>query len=914
MRIHAVSIRNYRLHRSQRIDFDPSRTLIGGPNESGKSTLIEAMHRALFLKAKGNTEHHRCMQSSVHVGHPEVELVFESGGITYELKKRFGSSGSVSLASAVGALSGDAAEGELARLLGVEAGATGKVVAAQWSHLWVWQGAAGDDPTDCATAQREGLLRRLQQMGSAAAFQSDRDTRVANHFAELKERIYVQSGKPKAGSDLDRAERAAAAALEELAGAAARVQKLDSAAADLDEASRRLLTCTASLAGLEKQQDETEAKAKQLMELRQQEAGQVASVKAALARHALLDAAQRQILTARGDIAAMEASLQPKEEAITQLEAVGNDARNRADTADAAARAAGEAVRAARSRHSLAVAYAALYEKTEAHARLTEKAGRVAALRSDLAAQAELLAKLPKVDKTKLHRLQKLELDGSNALAGLRAMAAGIAVLASDHPVLAGDRVVDVGQEQILTEATEVRIGGTIRLRIQPGGGTGLAEARKAEADARVALAALLDSLGILSVREAIEALASRDATASRIGTVQAQLDGMDAGDVDADLQRAANELTATRAAAERLAGLVSGFQIPERREESISLAKALEKALVESEGRESDAAAARASGFKSLESAVRALQEKRAETEQQRLKLHGMRAQLDLLLATHGDDTARELALAECRSAGGSAQSLLKITTDAIVALQPELLEGDRARVARAIKAGNEERSEARSRIAVAKAALQSDGSHDPAATLAVAEARARSAGEQLRAVQRRSEGIALLDRMFREEQGSLARKFTQPLAERISGYLQCLFGAGVGALVELEDSEFKKLRLARPGFGPSPYDFSTLSGGAKEQTAAAVRLAMAEVLAADHGGCLPVVFDDAFAYSDPDRVTQLQRMLDLAAARGLQVIVLSCNPADYASLGAKTHILRPERIAASRENGVRASREPEA
>jgi hypothetical protein len=68
-----------------------------------------------------------------------------------------------------------------------------------------------------------------------------------------------------------------------------------------------------------------------------------------------------------------------------------------------------------------------------------------------------------------------------------------------------------------------------------------------------------------------------------------------------------------------------------------------------------------------------------------------------------------------------------------------------------------------------------------------------------------------------------------------------------------------------------------------------------MAEVLAEEHGGCLPVVFDDAFTNSDPDRVQKLQRMLDLAAVRGLQVIVLSCNPSEYTGLGAKTVTLAP-------------------
>lgn len=77
------------------------------------------------------------------------------------------------------------------------------------------------------------------------------------------------------------------------------------------------------------------------------------------------------------------------------------------------------------------------------------------------------------------------------------------------------------------------------------------------------------------------------------------------------------------------------------------------------------------------------------------------------------------------------------------------------------------------------------------------------------------------------------------------------------------------------------------------KERRLAAVRLAIAELLAVDHDGSLPIVFDDAFAYSDPDRVSTLQRMLDLGASRGLQVIVLSCNPSDYAGLGARSVVL---------------------
>jgi hypothetical protein len=112
----------------------------------------------------------------------------------------------------------------------------------------------------------------------------------------------------------------------------------------------------------------------------------------------------------------------------------------------------------------------------------------------------------------------------------------------------------------------------------------------------------------------------------------------------------------------------------------------------------------------------------------------------------------------------------------------------------------------------------------------------------------------------------------------------------------VTLGDDGFTGLQLVRPTQGGGAVPFDSLSGGTREQVAAGVRLAMAEVLAADHNGCLPVVFDDAFAYSDPERVQTLQRMLDLAASRKLQIIVLTCNPSDYAALGASQTLLSVE------------------
>jgi len=48
----SVTVRNYRVHKELTVRFGPGLTVIAGPNESGKSTLVEAIHHALFLRSR----------------------------------------------------------------------------------------------------------------------------------------------------------------------------------------------------------------------------------------------------------------------------------------------------------------------------------------------------------------------------------------------------------------------------------------------------------------------------------------------------------------------------------------------------------------------------------------------------------------------------------------------------------------------------------------------------------------------------------------------------------------------------------------------------------------------------------------------------------------------------------------------
>lgn len=895
MRILSVKLRNYRLHRDLRVEFDQARTVIGGPNETGKSTLVEAVHRALFLPAKGNKSLHRAMESTVHGGAAKVELAFDSDGVTYLLTKNFGTNGNVTLAPSNGlAVTGDAAESLLASVLGVETGIAARATAAQWAHLWVWQGHAANDPSKHATEQQDGLLQRLQKIGGAAVLQSELDTRVANHVAEVADLTYRQDGSPRAGSALERAVTQCARAEEELKSARDRVCMLDQTAVDLERDLRELEAVGVSLAELEKQDEVTAAKARELGEWRLKEAEQSRGLEAVVDKLRASEIANRLIGKTRAERRDLEERLKPQREAISQAELAGRVARDKAETAEAAWRTATEAARAERNRRALAAAYVALFEKSEVHAKLCESEGIAASHRRELSALAQQSAVLPQIDKATLNKVHRFQMECSNASGAVQAMATGLQLIAADKPVKVDGGSLKVGQMQILTEDSEVRIGAGICLLVQPGGGISLAKARQDAAAAQQKLQDLLDGLGLRSADEASEAHYRLNDLASRTKAVEGTLDGMEAESLAEAIQDSQGGVATLQGDVRRLEALASDLTAPSSHAAAIELAKQLEKRLNAAEDLESECRSANDCCVEERETADEELRRLQEEIEQGQHRLRDMEAQLTVLLAQHGDDMARAEALADYQAAKDLAHSRLKATTDAITVLQPELLEDDRVRIERAIKAKHGEQGDLRLQVRVSQAALRSDGSEDPAAKLASATARAHAAGKHRDIVERRAQAIALLSSLFQQEQGKLARQLTQPLADRMSGYLQCIFGAGTEAQVELNSDGFGGLRLARPAAGTAPFAFETLSGGTREQTAAAVRLAMAEVLAADFGGCLPVVFDDAFAYSDPVRVGLVQRMLDLAANRGLQVIVLTCNPADYAALGAKSVALR--------------------
>jgi hypothetical protein len=897
MHLESIVVRHYRLHRECRVDFDAARTLIGGPNESGKSTLIEAAHRALFLRATTGGEARRSMVSLRHGGHPEVELHFAARGRRWRMLKRFsGPSGTATLTEDGGASwSGDEAEEKLSELLGVELIA-GRRVVEQWAHLWIRQGFALGDPTVHATAQRDELLARLQSEGGAAAVQSDIDRRVAGAVAREHAELFRDNGEPRAGSALATAQEEEEAASGALAAARMGCERLERAANDFASADSAIAEAQQARKQVEPQQREVEEKLARVAALRGDEQMQSAAASAAADKCADAEKADAQLRRLRAESEQLARALAPLEEEMTRSAQAEADRRRSDAEAEAAWQQASEAVRAARQRTELAAAHLQRIERTAACERLAQRREQVRALETEVTALEAALAQTPPVTAKKLSALQKLESQLAQATAARDAMATGLELLATDAPVRLGGRVLTAGDTQILTEDTELTIGGKVRLRLRPGGGSSLAEAREQVRTASDALRAELDRLGLASVEAAATAQARRQQIESALKTKSAQLAAHGAETIEKELAAAEQERTAAEAGVQRRTALGADFAAPASLDAARARQSECAQQLAESGRCESLAAAERKAAASQLREASARLEAQRQSVQERKHEATRVGAQLQLLTEKHGEDDPRGQRLVALSAERTTTQTVLTTTRAALATLQPELLERDRARLARAIEQHTAAQNAAGQRRAHAGGELQRDGATDPQAELALAEARHRAAVEQRECAQRQAGAVALLHELFLAEQRALAEQFTRPLAARISAYLECLFGPGARAEVTLEADAFTGLRLIRPTPGHGAFAFDELSGGTREQLAAAMRLALAEVLAEAHDGSLPVVFDDAFAYSDPERVQTLQRMLDIAAMRGLQVIVLSCNPADYAALGAKAITLRVE------------------
>jgi len=898
MRLLSCQLQNVRLHGDLELTFAPTLTLIGGPNESGKSTLVEALHRALFLKATATGAPVEALQSRLHMGQPVVQLSFAARGDTWTLRKRFsGATGQVSLqaGSSGRPLSGPAAEDTLAELLGVGEIVGSKqartVLPSRWAHLWVRQGLSGDDLLAAGKGSYDfdQLRLQLERSGGAAVQQSAHDQRVEQRIREALEENFTSRGTKK-HSPLHQRE-------EELRAAGERLDRALARLADYETAGEELAAITEQLAQVQAVELPALQERRRLL-LEGAEAAEKLEAALALATKNLEPIRLRHDATAQTlkQLDGLGAECDQRQQRLVQLETSAAGAQGRDDELTAAQQQRLHNLETLRlQRQTLEqrqqllqrlVERASTADSLQRLAAELEKQRQAAGLRQSLAQQ---LAELPALSKQSLQQLRQLEQTLRDARTRQQAMAAGVTLLRADQPVRLDGRPLPVGEQQRLSSIFQLQVGEGVVLEIAPGGGQALEELEQTVQEAGEQLTKHLAACGAASVEAAAELLEQHTELEQRLAGLgadsPADLTGLERqqealqqriAELDGELQ----ELAAVRQALEQEQPLP----------EALAGLQALQQQISRT-GRQAGSALQQAE--KELEEARAALQ----SFQQQRLSEAGQlevvrgeladrRRRLEQLIQEQGEREAIGVRLGSLARERQQAEAQLSQLQADRAALGSRDAEREQRRLDEQIEALQRRQEQLLDQRGAAKQRCDSISSEDPYAAVEQARVQQESSEADHAQLLRLTEAQKLLQELFQEAQADLSSRYSQPLAGAIGEYLRPLIPGGEVVRLSYDQSTgFQGLQLRR---GREFYDFDALSGGMREQLAAALRLSMADVLKDAHDGCLPLVFDDAFTHSDPERIDLVKRMLSTAVERGLQVILLTCDPAAYGSFAA--------------------------
>ncbi len=892
MKLKSAIVRNYRIHKEIEVNFESDRVLFQGPNESGKSTFVEAVHRCLFLKAKITGETREGMLSNKFTGNPEIMVNFETGGKVYRLTKIFsGQSGSIQLSESGGqAWHGEEAEAQLSCLLGNRAQCGGRGVASElsrtWAHLWVWQGRSGENPAEEVNRERERILHNLQNIGGAAVAQSQLDTDLASDFKNRFEQIFTRNEKPKSGSELDNARRESDEAEKNLILATEKFNELIQAARDYQAAENNIQECGRSLKALKEEQD---TNLKQLDEAQKVEAcikGHSEKLQNEKNQLKGLEDTEKSIESFRKNIQKFSLELEPGKNKLATAQDHQHKLKEKYAKAEKDENKAILAADGQRSRLELARAWTEFFRHKDELEKLKQSAARKDKHNSEIRQLEQELARLPGITDADLKNINDTEASLNTTKAVLESMAAEITVVQAEQQVVINGEEAPVNTIRTATDSLEIKVGNNVLLRVQPGGGTSLVQCRNKSRDLQNKLNELLVKHGLNSAAEAKSVVDKRKDLQQKIDGLHKQIKAFDDGTLDKRLNAAMNKMTGLEEDLNRRRKTVESTALPQSREEAEELLKL--EARNEEDVREvvNNFREAKQSILSTLEGAAREMETLKNETDAITRKIADQESRLSEVLAQCGEDALRQQKLFDARQLISGLEKELSEFKSKLEQMRPDFLKQEKERIQRAMDIQKNKLESAREKKISSQTRLTSSGTSDPQADLAKAQARAQIARERLRNVNTKAQAVKLLHNLFQNEQKKLMDVLTKPLEDKITAYLKAVFGPDARAAVNYEENTFKGFELVRPGM--QTVSFDALSGGTREQVAAAARLAIAEILAADHGGCLPVVFDDAFVNSDPDRVRSLQSMLDLAASKGLQVIVLTCNPYGYAGLGA--------------------------
>ncbi|HFF3761238.1 AAA family ATPase [Stenotrophomonas forensis] len=854
--IRRIAVKNFRKFRAPVVieGLTDGLNVVIEPNETGKSTLLEALRAAFFVRF--NTRNQLAQSFAPHgdAVSPEVEVAFDVDGMPWSVTKHFLRSASVEVSGPQGRAQGEEAEARLSALLGsVRDTSRGGDVATYGALglLWVAQTEALS-VTAPGQIVRDSIASTLEaEVGSimgGAAYRRVRDR------VEAQYELYWTPTGQKRGRQTDARERLEAA--ETTARETAdRLATLERSFSDVEAARARLKIIQREMS------DNTDA---------QTRSGLVASLDIARAAAQILTTRRAEQEAVNGKVKAL-ADLQQRHDDATQARMNANAALTQAteqrlgvtDALSAAkqkvvdARAALDSARTNRQAARTALAEgeerirqsrrgAATQAARRRHADLLklEEQNSTAKALSDTAIAPKVLTSLEAHDRA-VAEAQAVVNAGATRIA-LSGSADGITI--DDEPMAIGARIVD-REVHICFGAAELQI-------TPPASATSAAEVLASALRKRKTA---LDDLGVVDLAAArARNEIARDA-AAELRTLEARIEA--ATPADDVLQLAAGSAALKLFIAELgTEDAIGEGELPD----IAALTKAMDTA---------DSAAARAEGAQ--DSAIEAL--RRAEQEEAPLATAEARASSDVANAVstleaierRPEWTTLTENLAKAREQAAEAsvkvEDALRDASahdDAAIKRKIELID---ARVRTAV----ETRTRLETDIARLEGTIESEGGLGLADRTAAASEEVEVARLALQRITDEAQTLKVLRSTLDAARNETSAKFVGPVTARAKRHIERLLPG-----CELTFSEDLGLEsVIRAGMEEN---CASLSRGTQEQLAVLTRIAFADMLL-EQGKPVSLILDDPLVYSDDARLDTMIEILSDAATR-MQVVLLTC------------------------------------
>jgi hypothetical protein len=871
MKLHRLVLTNYRGITHREIEFpDHGVVVVSGANEIGKSSMIEALDLLLHSKDRSTKKDVKQVKPTHADVGAEITAEISTGPYRFIYHKRFHKRCETQLTLLTPRreqLTGDEAHERVLALLDET------VDMDLWQAQRVLQAASTDvvDLSGC-----DALSRALDVAAGEAVQPSGAEPLLIDRIDAEYLRYFTPTGRPTGEW---------ASATNRLRAADDEVARCAAAVAEVDDAVRRHAALTQDLARLaderadaSKRLTAARAAADTVAALTQQLKEAEVVAEAADATHAASMAALTERRRLRADIDERSAAITALETAAAEALEEQATAAEVQEAAEAAADEARAAVETSQARVDEARrAVEQLSDRDEAD-RLTARLTKIGVAQRELERIDRGLAGIALTDAV-MRTIEDAATAVELAAGQVELMSARIELIAVADVELRVDGepvALDAGAtwSSSASAPTEIELPGLLTARVVPGTPASDTQA-KLDAAQEVLAAALakahVDDVAGVRVLDQQR----RELTAAR-DRFRARLEALTADDDTDELRARLAELHEREPAETGLFDLEA--DVATARGELDAAVAAHQKAIADCETHRKVAeAAAKRLGERSTHASV--LREKLTAAQGE---LTAARERLTLQRATAGDDV---LAV---KSEADAEQS--RRATGLVVELRAELARtapdtvttalNDAVRAAELVQSRHDEFAEALREVSVQLKVFGTEGRKgqlDAAAT-----EREHAEAEYLR-VHRRARAAQLLRSVMARHRDATRLRYVDPFRNQVERLGRIVFGDSFE--VEIDSA----LRICSRTLSGRTVPYESLSGGAKEQLGIVARLAGAALVAKEDS--VPIVIDDALGFTDADRLTKMGAVFDAVGGDG-QVIVLTCSPQRYASVGGAHHI----------------------